>query len=229
VTNLAFLGALARHAGFSVGEVDTGLIGRDLAALTAVPEAEPAVLAQAALALCGLDRAPQPLDGFALWGPLGQDMTVALGEELHALRMVTHAPGRVDVLIDGVTVEARHGANGWRFDGQAGRALYRDGDTVTVFGDAAVVIRRVDLLDVDAGAGMAGNLVEAPMPGLVRSVFVEIGQVVLRGDRLAILEAMKMEHALLAARDGTVAEVMVLAGVQVEAGAALIRLEEEPE
>jgi 3-methylcrotonyl-CoA carboxylase alpha subunit len=38
---------------------------------------------------------------------------------------------------------------------------------------------------------------------------------------------MKMEHSLLAARDGVVAEVMATAGSQVEAGAALVRLEEE--
>jgi 3-methylcrotonyl-CoA carboxylase alpha subunit len=41
------------------------------------------------------------------------------------------------------------------------------------------------------------------------------------------LEAMKMEHALLAARDGIVAEVLAATGDQVEAGAALVRLEAE--
>ena len=50
---------------------------------------------------------------------------------------------------------------------------------------------------------------------------------VAAGDRLALLEAMKMEHTLCATRDGRVAEVLVEAGAQVEAGAALIRLEEE--
>jgi 3-methylcrotonyl-CoA carboxylase alpha subunit len=65
------------------------------------------------------------------------------------------------------------------------------------------------------------------MPGLVRQVCVSVGDHVSRGDRLAILEAMKMEHSLLAARDGVVAEVMAEAGSQVEAGVVLIRLEEE--
>jgi len=51
--------------------------------------------------------------------------------------------------------------------------------------------------------------------------------VVAAGDRLAILEAMKMEHTLTAPRDGIVAEVLALAGSQVEAGAALICLEED--
>ncbi len=65
------------------------------------------------------------------------------------------------------------------------------------------------------------------MPGLVKAVFVEAGQTVAEGDRLAILEAMKMEHSLLAARDGIVAEVLADDGDQVEAGAALIRLEDD--
>ncbi|KIT15159.1 Glutaconyl-CoA decarboxylase subunit gamma [Jannaschia aquimarina] len=65
------------------------------------------------------------------------------------------------------------------------------------------------------------------MPGLVREVLVAAGDAVSAGDRLAVLEAMKMEHALRAPRDGTVAEVLAAAGSQVEAGAALIRLEEE--
>lgn len=67
------------------------------------------------------------------------------------------------------------------------------------------------------------------MPGLVKSVHAEAGQAVRAGDRLAVLEAMKMEHKLTAARDGVVAEVLVAPGDQVEAGAALIRLQDETE
>lgn len=67
------------------------------------------------------------------------------------------------------------------------------------------------------------------MPGLVRDVLTQPGQSVAKGDKLAVLEAMKMEHALIAARDGIIAEVMVEAGTQVEAGAALIRLVAEAE
>ena len=64
------------------------------------------------------------------------------------------------------------------------------------------------------------------MPGLVKAVFVAAGDQVKTGDRLAVLEAMKMEHVLTAARDGVVAEVLVDQGAQVEPHAALIRLEE---
>jgi 3-methylcrotonyl-CoA carboxylase alpha subunit len=65
------------------------------------------------------------------------------------------------------------------------------------------------------------------MPGVVKAVFATVGIEVKTGDRLAILEAMKMEHSLLAARDGVIAEVMVIEGAQVEAGAAMIALTEE--
>ncbi len=64
------------------------------------------------------------------------------------------------------------------------------------------------------------------MPGLVKAVFVTAGDQVALGDRLAILEAMKMEHVMQAGRAGRGREVLVSAGDQIEAGAAMIRLEE---
>jgi 3-methylcrotonyl-CoA carboxylase alpha subunit len=100
---------------------------------------------------------------------------------------------------------------------------------VTLFEGYGMRFEVVDPLDRAAGAQGDGNLIEAPMPGLVRVVDARVGQVVAKGDRLAVLEAMKMEHALLAARDGIVAEVLAAEGDQVEAGAALVRLEAEGE
>lgn len=73
VTNLAFLGALTRHAGFRAGEVDTGLIGRNLAALTAQPALAPDTLALAALAVMAGGS------GFALWEPLWQSVRAGAG------------------------------------------------------------------------------------------------------------------------------------------------------
>jgi len=84
-----------------------------------------------------------------------------------------------------------------------------------------------DPLARDASGGAAGNVIEAPMPGAVRAVLVEVGDTVVEGQKLAVLEAMKMEHGLLAARDGVVAAVLVAEGDQVEAGTALVQLEED--
>ena len=97
---------------------------------------------------------------------------------------------------------------------------------VSVFGGRSLTLVPQDPLDRQAEASGSG-LTLSPMPGLVKAVFVAPGQAVAAGDRLAILEAMKMEHTLTAARDGTVAEVLAAAGDQVEAGAALIRLDDD--
>ncbi len=72
-----------------------------------------------------------------------------------------------------------------------------------------------------AGAGA----VVAPMHGALLEVFVEKGQPVTKGDRLAVLEAMKMQHEILADVDGVVTDVHFDAGVQVAAGSLLIEIE----
>jgi pyruvate carboxylase len=68
--------------------------------------------------------------------------------------------------------------------------------------------------------------VAAPMPGLVVRVNVAPGEQVAQGHKLASLEAMKMETTVYAERAGRVAEVLVKAGTQVEAGDLLVRFEE---
>ncbi len=227
VTNLAFLGALCAHEGFAAGEVDTGLIARDLDALTAAPEMAPQVVAQAALAALGLLNAPDWDQGFSLWGASWREVALERDGEPLEVSVMLRGPGAAVIRVAGQDVTASHGADGWAFDGVKASDWTQAGDVITLFADYGLAFRQVDPLDRAASAGAAGNVIEAPMPGLVKAVFATAGQQVAAGDRLAILEAMKMEHSLLAARDGIVAEVLTEAGAQVEAGAALIRLEDE--
>jgi pyruvate carboxylase len=63
------------------------------------------------------------------------------------------------------------------------------------------------------------------MPGVVSTVSVTAGQSVRAGDVLVSIEAMKMETALHAERDGTVAELLVRSGDQIDAKDLLIVLE----
>ncbi len=76
-------------------------------------------------------------------------------------------------------------------------------------------------LDLDAASGS----LSAPMPGRIVKLMVEPGATVTKGQALLILEAMKMEHTIVAPADGTVAAVHCGAGDQVLEGAELIRLE----
>jgi 3-methylcrotonyl-CoA carboxylase alpha subunit len=99
--------------------------------------------------------------------------------------------------------------------------------------DAVYVLRhgrqtRVSLRDLtldEAGDHGAGGLVRAPMHGKVLAVLVEQGERVTRGQRLAIIEAMKMEHTLTAPIEGTVAEIAVAADAQVAEGAKVMVIE----
>ncbi|MEN8149908.1 MAG: acetyl-CoA carboxylase biotin carboxyl carrier protein subunit [Planctomycetota bacterium] len=62
------------------------------------------------------------------------------------------------------------------------------------------------------------------VPGAVLEVLVEPGQAVTRGQPLLVVEAMKMQNALMAAADGTVADVLVETGTLVEKGDLLVNL-----
>ncbi len=224
VTNLAFLGALAGHAGFGRGDVDTGLIARDIDALTAVPQVQARHVAVAGMAALGL-RATGPETGFHLWRPLRRSVTLAQGDALHELQVRVAGPDRQVWTVGADEVVAERHSEDWVLDGMPAPDVAVTGGVVTVFAGYGMAFDVVDPLERATGTAGDGNLIEAPMPGLVRAVDARVGQKVSAGDRLAVLEAMKMEHALLAARDGIVAEVMAAEGDQVEAGAALVRLE----
>ena len=101
------------------------------------------------------------------------------------------------------------------------------GREVTVFdGAEALVFAVPDPLAarVEAAAG-AGDDSGRRCRGWSGSSRLRPGAAVARGELLVVLEAMKMEHALVAPRDGAVAEVMVAEGAQVTEGTLLLTLE----
>ena len=216
---------MGAHKGFAAGDVDTGLIARDIDELTAVATIAPSHWACAGIAALGLDT-PKTDAGFSLWAPLRQSVALACeGGEITLQVEVLSADAQRWFVGDAV-VEAKRIGGRWQLDGKSAPQVAVAENRITVFDAYGIAFDVVDPLQRDASASGDGNVVEAPMPGLVKAVTAKAGQVVQAGDRLAVLEAMKMEHALLAARDGVIAEVLVSEGDQVEAGAALIRLED---
>ena len=158
-----------------------------------------------------------------LWAPLRRTVMWDGGEGV----VEVLGPGRARVTLDGASHEVEWRGERWWVDGSPRRSrIVSHPAGVSVFGGRTVTLVPQDPLDRQAEAA-GGGLTLSPMPGLVKAVFVAAGQAVAAGDRLAILEAMKMEHTLTAARDGVVAEVLAAAGDQVEAGAPLIRLADE--
>ena len=222
VTNVDFLIALARHDGFGRGEVDTGLIARDLEALVKASEPDPRAKALAVLGLAGLDD-PRIRGGVTLWQPLRRTIAWEGGEAV----LEVLGPGSARVTLDSVPHLIGYEGGRWWVDGSPRRSrIVNHAAGTSVFGGRSLTLVPLDPL-ARGGDEAGGGLTLSPMPGLVKAVFVAPGQDVAAGDRLAILEAMKMEHTLTAARDGRVAEVLARAGDQVEAGAPLIRLEED--
>ncbi len=110
-------------------------------------------------------------------------------------------------------------------------------DAIAVVADGAAYVLRAgrqtkvtlrDLALDEASDRGSGGLVRAPMHGKVLAVLVEQGSTVARGQRLAIIEAMKMEHTLTAPLDGVVTEIAVAANAQVPEGAKVIVIEALP-
>ncbi len=71
-----------------------------------------------------------------------------------------------------------------------------------------------------------GATLSAPMPGVILEIFVKAGDVVERGQQIAVLDAMKMHNLIRAPRTATIREVCVEAGQAVGHGDALVRYQE---
>lgn len=155
------------------------------------------------------DGEPVDLSARAVAGSDG-GFTVSIGESVVRVR--------VAVAPDGSLVVERE--DGRRFVA----AVTRDGSThwVTIAGRTSLV----EEVDVHAGESAAGGL-EAPMPGKVLSVAVEVGETVTAGQTLLIVEAMKMEHAIKAPHDGVVEAIAASEGEMVGPGAPLVTLSGE--
>ncbi len=240
VTNLEFLGALSRHDGFRRGEVDTGLIARDLDTLVADAAPSRNVLALAALG--GLDLVREgtgadPWDrlaGWRHWTDAKQYTLLEAGDRRIEAQVTRLGKGRFTVDVEGGTVGlgvVSLGGNGVRVeleDRQLTADLLREPTRVSVFSDGrSYTFGLPDALAEAETDQAGGDTIIAPMPGLVRTVLTVAGARVAKGDPLLVLEAMKMEHTLPAPRDGVVAELLVAVGDQVTDGTLLLALEPE--
>ncbi|MEZ5537869.1 MAG: acetyl/propionyl/methylcrotonyl-CoA carboxylase subunit alpha [Thiolinea sp.] len=243
-TNIEFLARLAGHAGFRNGEVDTGLIDRGLATLTADAGVSPTILALAALVqatptLAGWGDDPwHNLSGWSHWGDTTQYIDLQHADQLFELTIKHSSQHEIQVEYQGSTQHLQlleqtddQGCLRLRVDleGQVIVAhVLPEAHALTVFYRGRTTrFSLPDYLEGGADAGSSVNQLLAPMPGQVKIVSVASGDTVTAGQTLIVMEAMKMELSLAAPRDGVVAEVMVEQGDQVTDGAVLLLLEDE--
>ena len=236
-TNVQFLRHVVRSPSFAQGRLDTALIEREKAVLfQQEPLGRDAAVAVAVAHTLMRERASQTADPFGRrdgWRSHG--LTVRTLEfEFAGAKVVAQLTYLHD---GGLRLQLEDRAEVIRFTGtpevldvvwgeQRLRAqVHVQGETVHVFaGHGATRIVLVDRL-AHAGEGLSeyGRLT-APMPGKVVSFAVKAGDRVRKGQALAVMEAMKMEHTISAPADGQVAELLYAPGDQVAEGAELLKL-----
>ncbi|ODP36711.1 acetyl-CoA carboxylase biotin carboxylase subunit [Sphingomonas turrisvirgatae] len=200
-TNAGFLHRTLAHSQFIAGNVTTGFIAEHQDELVPADRPGDLLLKQAARAIVAEQGTAAPLTGFRL-------------------NAVPHRMVHLDVDGETYVVEADrapYASVQISAMGSNGALVTQDGMSVAAF------VRR----GTGAAGGVAGDgAVLAPMPGRIISVDVSEGDLVIAGQKLLTLEAMKMEHTLTAPFDGVVAELGATAGAQVQVEALLARIEQ---
>jgi len=235
--NLSLLRAVAAHPAFAAGDVDTGFVDRELAALTRDAEPEPeALLVAANLAL---EERRSPRSNFASpwsagdgWRAGAQPaQTLGFRTPVHRRWRSRQDGTRIELASDGQAIagSVASGAGGhFTVDaGQGPRAveLIRDRERLQIVGERANEIALAPAWPYERSAEDADAHPASPLPGRVVELRVKVGDTVARGDVLAIVEGMKMQHAIRAGRAGRVANVIARAGELVEAEAVLFDID----
>jgi 3-methylcrotonyl-CoA carboxylase alpha subunit len=238
-TNVAFLRRCAATASFTNADLDTGLIERERAALFDQPGLPLRVSAAAVvahtLAVEGSTQGSDPWsarDGWRLFGAATRRFDLEAGGTHHEVLLSRHHRGGMTLTVEGeateFAVQSSDAETHELFLGTERLRVktYAQGERVAVFApQGSAVLTEVDLI-AHAGDGPAeGGRLTAPMPGRLVAFLAKAGDSVAKGQPLAVMEAMKMEHTISAPRDGTVAELLFAVGDQVSDGAELLKLE----
>jgi len=240
-TNVQFLRRVARTDSFARAKLDTALIQREHAVLfhqepVGLPLAAAAAVAQTLLherASEGVDPFSRR-DGFHTHGVVQRRFEFEFAGE-HVKASLTYERGGSLTLSVGsgeamvtspLVFEQRASGIELQFAGQRTRAaVYPQGEVDHVFTPlGATQITSIDLLAHSGETAAEGGRLTAPMPGKVVSFAVKAGDAVTKGQPLAVMEAMKMEHTIAAPADGVVQELLYAPGDQVTEGAELLKL-----
>jgi 3-methylcrotonyl-CoA carboxylase alpha subunit len=236
-TNVQFLRHVVQSRSFAEADLDTALIPREEAVLFNQEKIGLPLAAAAAVALSLLEEKAQETDdpfskrdGWRSHGVAERRFEFEFHGEAAQARLTYLHDGGLRLAVGGVEAvlvfERNRGAVDIRFGEQRlGAHVYRRGETVHVFArQGATQIAVIDqLAHAGEAHGEAGRLT-APMPGKVVSFAVKAGDKVSKGQALAVMEAMKMEHTIAAPADGVVQEILYAPGDQVVEGAELLKM-----
>jgi 3-methylcrotonyl-CoA carboxylase alpha subunit len=236
-TNVQFLRYVVRSPSFAQANLDTALIPREEAVLFKQEPVGLAMAAAAAIAQTLLnEKATEGSDPFSRrdgWQTHGVTQRPFEfdfhGEHAKAALTYLH-DGALQLTVGDVSGPLVFAQGGQGIDIQfAGQrltaAVYTQGEVDHVFtARGATQITALDLLAHAGESHTEGGRLTAPMPGKILSFSVKAGDKVSKGQPLAVMEAMKMEHTIAAPADGVVEELLYAPGDQVTEGSELLKI-----
>ena len=242
-TNVAFLHRVLGDADVISAEMDTSLVERiaERQPTSRIPEHISIIAAALALAQptpSALSAGPEsPWDvkdswrcgepSWATWsagssdGPLEVVLRRGASRDSFDVRRGDGSVEHVEVSIDG-------GVGSIERTRRRSRFTYASSDGATWIGEDGATWSFIEARPLPPGGAASSthrSAVNSPMPGTVIRVSVEAGDVVVAGQDLVIVEAMKMEHVLRAVADGVVAEVLVRSGDMARMNQPLVIVE----
>ena len=237
-TNVQFLRHVVKSSAFANAQLDTALIEREkdvLFAQTAVPTplAVAIAVAQQLQAEQALETADpfSRRDGWHSHGTVRRSFAFMQGDATVDAQLTYGRNGALQLQVGEVQADLHWRAHGdgllVEFAGDRSTAqVYVAGEARHIFTPRGAAVLQLQDPLAHAGEGHSeGGRLTAPMPGKVVSFAVKAGDAVTKGQALAVMEAMKMEHTIAAPADGVVQELLYAPGDQVTEGAELIRLE----
>jgi 3-methylcrotonyl-CoA carboxylase alpha subunit len=245
-TNVAFLRRVVASRSFATADLDTALIERERAALFGAGALPLEVAAAGVVAhVLAQERALEDADpwsrrdGWRLHGSALRRFDLARGGAHQVVTLERRrgvSGSEASVLRQTLVL----GAQCWTFEAapRAGAShdvvldgrrwtltVYATGERFSVFAaQGSAVLDVIDPIAHAATASAPEGRLTAPMPGKLLAQLVVVGEVVKAGQPLAVMEAMKMEHTIMAPRDGAVGEWLHAVGDQVAEGGELLRL-----
>jgi 3-methylcrotonyl-CoA carboxylase alpha subunit len=246
-SNVDFLTRLSHLPAFEDAELDTGFISQNEASLFVEPQIDDIVVAMAGLGIllrrreAAASEAASSADphspwagvsGFRLNGPAHETLRFFI--EGHVIELpVTHQRDGYVFECDGATLVAQgkldaQGRLSATIEDRKHSGFYLEDKQFAdlIVGGNRHRIALPDPVNAATDNAAAGGLA-APMPGLVRSILVDVGERVEKGQALVTMEAMKMEHTIRAPADGVVQTLNCVVGAMTEAGVILVEFEPE--
>ncbi len=225
-TNIGFLRRLLALDEVARGALDTGLVERRLDALTADPVPDSVLIGVVLARLAEATKQNDPWTRLAGWrhghrASIRFEFDIPGHDRVDVLATPRSGTGMFEVAVgehDPQTVSLGQADQDPTLSIRVGRTTH-----VSV-GGSSWAVNEVE----QRGAGAEGvvhhgdGVIRSPMPGTVIAVQVEVGESVTKGQSLVVVEAMKMEHALLAPFDGVVQTIHVLAGGSVPLDAPVV-------